>query len=69
MLPVSTAIMTPIPLTVLYIIKLIYRYMQQNRNKMVLETVPSLEKLQQTTDISTITQLNESKIIDRLTDN
>ncbi|GAB1869336.1 Ileal sodium/bile acid cotransporter [Camponotus japonicus] len=70
-LPVSTAIMTPIPLTILYIIKLIYRYMQQNqnRNKVVLETVPSLEKLQQTTDISTITQLNESKVIDRLTDN
>jgi len=41
----------------------------QNRNKAVLETVPSLEKLQQTTDISTITQLNESKVIDQLTDN
>lgn len=40
----------------------------QNRNKMVLEAVP-LEKLQQTTDISTITQLNDSKVIDRLTDN
>lgn len=66
-LPVSTAIMTPIPLTVLYIIKLIYQYMQ--KTEMVLETVPSLEKLQQTTNVSTITQLNESKVIDRLTDN
>lgn len=68
-LPVSTAIMTPIPLTILYIIKLIYQYTQKTETKMVLETVPSLEKLQQTTNISTITQLNESKVIDRLADN
>lgn len=69
MLPVSTAIMTPIPLTVLYIIKLIYQYTQKAERKMVLETVPSLEKLQQTTNISTITQSNESKVITQLNDN
>lgn len=68
-IPVSTAIMTPIPLTILYIIKLIYQYTQKAETKVVLETVPSLEKLQQTTDISTITQLNDSKIIDRLHNN
>ncbi|XP_029675974.1 ileal sodium/bile acid cotransporter-like isoform X2 [Formica exsecta] len=68
-LPVSTAIMTPIPLTVLYIIKLIYRYTHKAEAKIVLETVPSLEKLQQTTNVSTITQLNESKEITQLNDN
>ncbi|KAL6448341.1 hypothetical protein ACFW04_000347 [Cataglyphis niger] len=68
-LPVSTAIMTPIPLTVLYIIKLIYQYTQKTERKVVLETVPSLEKLQHTTNISTITQLNESKVITQLNDN
>ncbi|XP_070154631.1 ileal sodium/bile acid cotransporter-like [Polyergus mexicanus] len=68
-LPVSTAIMTPIPLTVLYIIKLIYRYTHKAERKIVLEIVPSLEKLQQTTNISTITQLNESKEITQLNDN
>lgn len=55
--------MTPVPLTILYIIKLIYQYrMQKAGTKVKLETVPSLEKLQQTAEISTITQPNESNL-------
>ncbi|XP_011877319.1 PREDICTED: ileal sodium/bile acid cotransporter [Vollenhovia emeryi] len=63
--PVSAAMMTPVPLTVLFIIKLIYQYRQRRKAEVTLDQVPSLEKLQQTTDISTITQnaLNESRLI------
>ncbi|XP_020299673.1 ileal sodium/bile acid cotransporter-like [Pseudomyrmex gracilis] len=56
--PVSTAIMTPIPLMILYIIKLIYQYRQKTKAGARLDHVPSLEKLNKTTDISTITQTN-----------
>jgi len=63
-IPVSAAMMTPVPLIILFIIKLIYRYRQKTKTE-TLHSVPSLEKLQQTTDISTITQLNESRLIDR----
>jgi len=61
--PVSAAMMTPLPLAILFIIKLIYRYRQ--KTEVTLNPVPSLEKLQQTTDISTIMQLNESTLTDR----
>lgn len=63
--PVSAAMMTPVPLIILFIIKLIYRYRQKTKTGMTLNSIPSLEKLQQTTDISTITQLNEARLIDR----
>ncbi|XP_039302088.1 ileal sodium/bile acid cotransporter isoform X2 [Solenopsis invicta] len=63
--PVSAAMMTPIPLAILFIIKLIYQYRQKEKVEMTLHSVPSLEKLQQTADISTITQLNDSRLIDR----
>lgn len=63
--PVSAAIMTPLPLIILFIIKFIYRYRQKTKTEVTLNSVPSLEKLQQTTDISTITQLNESRLINR----
>lgn len=66
MVPVSAAMMTPIPLAILFIIKLIYRYRQKTKAEVTLDSVPSLEKLQQTTDISTITQLNESRLINRV---
>lgn len=56
MVPVSTAIMTPIPLMILYIIKLIYQYRQKTKAGATLDHVPSLEKLNKATDISTITQ-------------
>lgn len=62
-LPVSTAIMTPIPLIILYIIKLLYQCRLKTQRKMTLDPIPSSENLQQTTDISTITQSNESKLI------
>lgn len=61
--PVSAAIMTPIPLVILFIIKLIYRYRKKTKTEVTLDPVPSLEKLQQTTDIGTITQVNDSRII------
>lgn len=53
--------MTPVPLTILFIIKLIYQYKEKQKKKAetTLNHGPSLEKLQQATDISTITQLNE----------
>lgn len=59
--PVSAAMMTPVPLTILFIIKLIYQYKEKQKKKAetTLNHGPSLEKLQQATDISTITQLNE----------
>ncbi|XP_012229330.1 ileal sodium/bile acid cotransporter-like [Linepithema humile] len=60
--PVSTAIMTPMPLIILYIIKLIYQYRQKTQRKMT-DPISSSENLQQTTDISTIAQSNESKLI------
>lgn len=60
MVPVSTAMMTPVPLLILLIIKLIYQYRQKKKAEVTLSNIPSLEKLQQTTDISTITQLNEN---------
>jgi len=61
--PVSAAMMTPVPLTILFIIKLIYKYKQKKTAKGTLQSAPSLEKLQQTTNVST--QLNESKSFDR----
>jgi len=61
--PVSTAIMTPIPLIILYIIKLIYQCRQKTERKVILDPVPSSENLQQITDISTIAQSNESRLI------
>ncbi|KYQ54495.1 Ileal sodium/bile acid cotransporter, partial [Trachymyrmex zeteki] len=51
--PVSAAMMTPVPLTILFIIKLIYKYKQKKATKVTLQSTPSLEKLQQATDIST----------------
>ncbi|XP_018341225.1 PREDICTED: ileal sodium/bile acid cotransporter-like isoform X3 [Trachymyrmex septentrionalis] len=50
--PVSAAIMTPVPLTILFIIKLIYNYKQKKTAKETLQSAPSLEKLQQTTNVS-----------------
>ncbi|XP_012536492.1 ileal sodium/bile acid cotransporter isoform X2 [Monomorium pharaonis] len=61
--PVSAAMMTPVPLAILFIIKLFYQYKKKTKAEMTLDSVPSLEKLQQTTDISTITQLNDSRLI------
>ncbi|XP_018058610.1 PREDICTED: ileal sodium/bile acid cotransporter-like isoform X2 [Atta colombica] len=61
--PVSAAMMTPVPLIILFIIKLIYKYKQKKTAKETLQSAPSLEKLQQTTNVST--QLNESKSFDR----
>ncbi|XP_018405528.1 PREDICTED: ileal sodium/bile acid cotransporter-like [Cyphomyrmex costatus] len=58
--PVSAAMMTPVPLAILFIIKLIYQYRQKKTTKVTLEPVPSLEKLQQVTDIST--QINEPRL-------
>jgi len=57
--------MTPVPLTILFITKLIYRYRQKTKTEVTLNPVPSLEKLHQTTNISTIMQLNESTLTDR----
>ncbi|XP_018362929.1 PREDICTED: ileal sodium/bile acid cotransporter-like isoform X2 [Trachymyrmex cornetzi] len=51
--PVSAAMMTPVPLTILFIIKLIYKYKQKKTAKGTLQSAPSLEKLQQTTNVST----------------
>ncbi|XP_011062801.1 PREDICTED: ileal sodium/bile acid cotransporter-like isoform X2 [Acromyrmex echinatior] len=61
--PVSAAMMTPVPLAILFIIKLIYKYKQKKTAKGTLQSAPSFEKLQQTTNVST--QLNESKSFDR----
>lgn len=63
--PVSAAMMTPIPLTILLIIKLIHQYRQKTKMEVTIDPVPSLEKLQQTTDISTIIPLNEPRLINR----
>lgn len=64
--PVSSAIMTPIPLTILYVIKLIYQCKRKTKAKMSLDPAPSLENLQQTTDVSINPQPTMLKFTDHV---
>ncbi|XP_032689259.1 ileal sodium/bile acid cotransporter isoform X2 [Odontomachus brunneus] len=61
-IPVSSAIMTPIPLTILYIIKLIYQYRQKIKAKRMSNSNPSLNKDEITNTYNTM-QPNASQLI------
>jgi sodium/bile acid cotransporter 3/5 len=54
-IPVSSAIMTPIPLTLLYIIKIIYQYSKRMKEKKILNGASPISK-DQTTDTINSTQ-------------